>query len=147
MGAVVVRVEETIDNGGLCKPQLSGICAFIGEGDELLVPELRQLGETAEAIREVVRRLDAKRAVLRVLEPEISTAEAAGRAFVEALAAVDRLCPIDPEPPARARPSPVQAWDVHALRAQGFGPSQIARRLGVSRMTVWRKLNEREAVG
>ncbi|MEI9963673.1 MAG: helix-turn-helix domain-containing protein [Caulobacteraceae bacterium] len=93
----------------------------------------------------MVRRLDAKGAGLRVLAPEISTFEEAGRAFVEALAAVDRLCAADDEPPARART--VQVWDVQALRAQGFGPSQIARKLGVSRMTVWRKLNEREAVG
>ena len=34
----------------------------------------------------------------------------------------------------------VDVGTVRALSAHGFGPSQIARKLGVSRMTVWRKL-------
>ena len=39
----------------------------------------------------------------------------------------------------------VDAGTVRALSAHGFGPTQIARRLGVSRMTVWRKLAAAEA--
>ena len=35
--------------------------------------------------------------------------------------------------------------EIHALQRAGVGPVEIARRLGVSRMTVWRKLKAVEA--
>ena len=35
---------------------------------------------------------------------------------------------------------PALSEDIRALQAAGVGPVEIARRLGVSRMTVWRKL-------
>ena len=37
------------------------------------------------------------------------------------------------------------AQEIRALQRAGVGPVEIARRLGVSRMTVWRKLKEATA--
>jgi len=37
------------------------------------------------------------------------------------------------------------AEEIKALQDAGVGPVEIARRLGVSRMTVWRKLRALEA--
>jgi transcriptional regulator of acetoin/glycerol metabolism len=40
----------------------------------------------------------------------------------------------------RRRRSQAAVQDIRALQRAGVGPVEIARRLGVSRMTVWRKL-------
>lgn len=64
-----------------------------------------------------------------------------GRALRAALGAVAEL-----EPPwTSRRRKGAPAEDIRALQAAGVGPVEIARRLGVSRMTVWRKLKEATA--
>ncbi|MCR5874894.1 helix-turn-helix domain-containing protein [Phenylobacterium sp. J426] len=45
----------------------------------------------------------------------------------------------------KRRGSPAEVQQIRALKRAGVGPVEIARRLGVSRMTVWRKLREMEA--
>jgi transcriptional regulator of acetoin/glycerol metabolism len=42
---------------------------------------------------------------------------------------------------------PAANQEIRALQRAGVGPVEIARRLGVSRMTVWRKLKAMEACG
>jgi DNA-binding CsgD family transcriptional regulator len=61
------------------------------------------------------------------------------RAVLEAVGA------LEPSAPARRRRSAAEADEIHALKRAGMGPVEIARRLGVSRMTVWRKLKDLEA--
>ena len=52
-----------------------------------------------------------------------------------------------PEPAAHAhrRRTAAAPQEIRALQRAGVGPVEIARRLGVSRMTVWRKLRALEA--
>jgi len=55
-----------------------------------------------------------------------------GRGLLEA---IERLAPA------------AATHEIFALRRAGVGPVEIARRLGVSRMTVWRKLKAVESAG
>lgn len=119
---------------------LDSILEFIGEGDELAVARLDQLGGGGRQILAVLDRLEARGASLRVLQPELDSRGAAGQALRAALEAVAAV-----EPPLfnpRRRPA---AQEIRALQRAGVGPVEIARRLGVSRMTVWRKLREATA--
>jgi len=132
LGCHVVRAED--DGVGAGGPVIATILDFIGDGDELMVTGLDHLGGDASAMLAVVERLHARGASLRVVEPQLTRAGddgAALRAVLQALAAQ--------QPPARRRPS-MRGEDIQALRAAGVGPVEIARRLGVSRMTVWRRL-------
>ncbi len=140
MGAQVVRVEDGIDGEGLFKPRLNAICDFIGEGDELIAPDLRHFGETADAAADVVRRVRERGAHIRILDPDMSTVADNGRAIGRELERM-RQRPCGYVPPKAARPAgKLDVRAIMALRSHGFGPSQIAKKLGVSRMTVWRKL-------
>ncbi|HEX4098851.1 MAG TPA: HTH domain-containing protein, partial [Caulobacteraceae bacterium] len=66
-----------------------------------------------------------------------------GRALRAALEAVAAI-----EPAARARARrPAAPQEIRDLQRAGVGPVEIARRLGVSRMTVWRKLRALDACG
>jgi transcriptional regulator of acetoin/glycerol metabolism len=55
-------------------------------------------------------------------------------------AALQAVMAVEPAWTSRKRKGQLAADEVRALQAAGVGPVEIARRLGVSRMTVWRKL-------
>ncbi|MFL5295729.1 MAG: helix-turn-helix domain-containing protein [Phenylobacterium sp.] len=131
-GCQVVRAEHPDACGSL----LDSILEFIGEGDQLAVARLDQLGDGGRQILEVLDRLERRGASLYVLEPELCSLGAGGpalRAALEAVAAVDTG-------PRSRRRRLAATQEIRALQRAGVGPVEIARRLGVSRMTVWRKL-------
>ena len=138
LGCHVVRAEEARP-GDDCAV-LSSILDFVGSGDQLVVTRLGSLGSSARGILEVLDRLEQRCAVLVIAEPELTTEGAGGLALRAALAAA---ASIEPQAtPRRRRPA---ADEILELQRAGVGPVEIARRLGVSRMTVWRKLKAVEA--
>ena len=137
-GCQVVRTEEP---GGEDFAVLHSILDFIGEGDELVVSRLERLGASGRAMLAVLERLERHGASLRILQPELSSIGPAGAALRAALEAVAAA-----EPAGHGRHRRLAApHDIRALQRAGVGPVEIARRLGVSRMTVWRKLKAMEA--
>lgn len=140
LGCHVVRAEEPRASGGDESAVLLSILDFVGSGDQLVVTRLDNLGSSARAILEVLERLQQRGAVLIVAEPDITSEGVGGRALRAALEAVAALEP--QSAPRRRRPA---ADEILELQRAGVGPVEIARRLGVSRMTVWRKLKSVEA--
>ncbi|WP_397421135.1 recombinase family protein [Phenylobacterium sp.] len=131
-GCQVVRHEATRSEGVV----LDSILEFIGPGDLLVVQRLDRLAGSGRGLLRVLDALEARGAGLQVLTPCLASQGAAGRALRAAVEAVASL-----EPPHPVRGHRAAAIDaIVALRNQGLGPVEIARRLGVSRMTVWRRL-------
>lgn len=142
MGCHVVRAGEAAGPGKDDSAVLSSILDFVGEGDELVVIRLEHLAHCSRSALDVIDRLESKGATLFVAEPEISSVGEGGRALRAALQAVAAVeAPIT----LRKRRGAASANDIVALQEAGVGPVEIARRLGVSRMTVWRKLRALEA--
>jgi DNA invertase Pin-like site-specific DNA recombinase len=139
LGCHVVRAEE--DGAGDSATVLTSILDFIGEGDQLVVPNLQHLGRSTRGILELIERLEQRGATLTTAEPPVSSAGSEGRALRAVLQAVAALEPADPI----RRRSRAAAHEIRALQRAGVGPVEIARRLGISRMTVWRKLKALEA--
>jgi len=140
LGCHVVRAEEPHMAGGDESAVLLSILDFVGVGDQLVVTRLNNLGDSARSVLDVLDRLQQRGAVLIVAEPELTTEGVGGRALRAALEAV---ASIEPQiSPRRRRPA---ADEILELQRAGVGPVEIARRLGVSRMTVWRKLKAVEA--
>ncbi|WP_304169828.1 recombinase family protein [Phenylobacterium aquaticum] len=137
IGCHVVRAEEPDGLNADESEVLNSILDFIGEGDQLVVTRLEQLGGSTRAALEAIERLEERGASLYVAEQEISSQGLGGRALRAALHAV---LAVEPAWAARKRRGPPAADEIRALQAAGVGPVEIARRLGVSRMTVWRKL-------
>lgn len=143
LGCQVIRVEEAAAPGGNTFAVLHSILEFIAEGDELMVGRLEHLGAGGRAMLAVLERLQQRGADLRVIEPELRSTGPGGAALRAALEAVAAA---EPAGPARHR-RPAAGPEIRALQRAGVGPVEIARRLGVSRMTVWRKLKAMEACG
>ncbi|RAK63681.1 recombinase family protein [Phenylobacterium kunshanense] len=135
-GCQVVRAEEPGRDG----ETLSSILDFIGAGDQLVVTRLDRLALNGRGLLDALDRLDARGASLHVLAPELSSDGAAGSALRAVLEAVADL---EPAGVRRRRPT-AATHEIFALQRAGVGPVEIARRLGVSRMTVWRKLKALE---
>jgi DNA invertase Pin-like site-specific DNA recombinase len=132
-GCQVIRTEEGASDAPLV---LASILEFIGQGDELVAPNLQHLGRSTRAILELIARLEQRGASLITLDPPLSSAGQGGQQLRAVLEAVAVLEPI--ESPRRRTRAP--AHEIRALQRAGMGPVEIARKLGVSRMTVWRKL-------
>lgn len=140
LGCHVVRAEEPRISGGDDSSVLYSILDFVSAGDQLVVTRLNHLGASARAILEVIDRLDQRGATLWITEPELGSDGVSGRAL---RAVLDSMASLDPHPaPRRRKPA---ADEILELQRAGVGPVEIARRLGVSRMTVWRKLKAVEA--
>jgi len=130
-GCQVVRAEEPTADGEV----LSSILDFIGAGDQLVVTQLDRLAPSGRGLLSALDRLEARGASLCVLNPQLSSQGVAGRALRAVLEAIADL-----EPNGRRRRPAAATHEIFALQRAGVGPVEIARRLGVSRMTVWRKL-------
>ena len=141
-GCHVVRGEAPRSLGGPEFAVLNSILDFIADGDELVVCRLEHLGASGRGLLQVLERLEARGASLYVVEPEITSLGLGGRALRAALQAV---MSVEPAWSSRRRRGQPAADEIRALQAAGVGPVEIARRLGVSRMTVWRKLKAVEA--
>ena len=137
LGCHVVRAEEEAES----QPVLASILDFIGDGDQLVAPSLAHLGRSARGVLDLLERLDQRGATLMAADPAVVSTGAEGRALRAALKAVAAFEPLEP---ARRR-ARAPAHEIRALQRAGVGPVEIARRLGVSRMTVWRKLKAIEA--
>ena len=142
-GCQVVRAEEPAQPGGDPFAILHSILDFIGAGDELVVAGLDHLGASGRAMLAVLERLERRGASLQILRPELSSRGPGGPALRAALEAVATFEPAGAQ---RAR-KPAATQEIRALQRAGVGPVEIARRLGVSRMTVWRKLRALEPCG
>ena len=140
IGCHVVRAEEPAGPGADGSSVLMSILDFISEGDQLVVTRLNHLATCTREVLDVIERLEIRGASLFVAESDVSSLGESGRALRAALEAGASV-----EPPWNRRRRGAPAADIRALQAAGVGPVEIARRLGVSRMTVWRKLKEATA--
>lgn len=140
VGCQVVRAAEP----GQENQALTTILDFIGVGDELVVVRLDRIARSSRGLLDVLDRLETRGAVLKVLEPELATDGFGGQTLRAVLEAVSGL---EYTGARGRRTTNADADTILALQRTGVGPVEIARRLGVSRMTVWRKLKALDTAG
>jgi DNA invertase Pin-like site-specific DNA recombinase len=152
-GCAVIRSETASGRDRIGRDELAALLEFVREGDELIVVKLDRLGRSTRDVLNLVHELDAKGASLTVLEPAFSTKDAAGPILVTVLGMVAEMerrfirerqrAGIDAAKARgvyKGRKPSVPVETIRAMRAAGKGPSEIARAVGVSRMSVHRVL-------
>ena len=152
-----IRSEKVSGASRAGRDELSSILEFVREGDELVVVKLDRLGRSTRDVLNIVHELDTKGASLRVLEPEITTGGDVGRLVITVLGMVAELerkhirerqqvgieaakAKTGKDKVYRGRKKSVDAKAIGSLKDEGLGPTAIAERLGISRMTVHREL-------
>lgn len=127
---------------------------FAREGDVLIVTRLDRLARSVGDLKDIVRRLEAKGVGFRCLQQsEIDTTTSTGRLMLNILGAIaefegdlrrerqrDGIEAAKAKGVYKGRPRSIDAASVKALRGEGIGPAEIARRLGIGRASVYRAL-------
>ena len=135
------------------RAELDTVLQFVRTGDELVVHRLDRLGRSTRDVLNLVHELDAKGASLRILEPEITTSGDMGRMVITVLGMVadmelkfikDRqragIEAAKAKGVYKGRKKTVDEMAIRKMAREGTSKAQIARDLGVSRMTVYRAL-------
>lgn len=152
-GCEVVRSETGSGKTRSGRTELETIMQFLREGDELVVSRLDRLGRSTRDVLNLVHELDERGASLRVLEPEVTTAGTMGRMVITILGMVadmeltfikDRqragIEAAKAEGVYKGRRKNVDDEEIRRLIAVGATKAEVARQLGVSRMTIYRAL-------
>ena len=127
---------------------------FIRKGDELVVTRIDRLARSIGDLQDIVRTLKVKGASLRATEQPIDTSTAAGKAFLDRLGVfaefettlrrerqLEGIARAKAAGVYKGRPAVIDLNKVRKLKAQGLGASEIAKRLGIGRASVYRILN------
>jgi len=154
-GCVAVRSETVSGTSTKGRDALRTVLDFIQPGDELVVTRIDRLARSIGDLQDVVRELKAKGATLRAIEQPIDTSTAAGKAFLDMLGVfaefetnlrrerqMEGIAKAKANGVYKGRKPSVDATEIRTLRDEGMKPTAIAQRLGISRSTVWRKLND-----
>lgn len=152
-GCTVVRSEKRSGTTTAGRDELDTVLSFVRPGDTLMVTRIDRLARSVADLEGIVGALREKGAHLRATEQPIDTSTPAGVAFLQMLGvfaqfetAIRRERQMEGIAKAKAagvykgrKPSvPVEA--VRSLKAEGVNPSEIAKRLGIGRASVYRAL-------
>lgn len=152
-GCEIIREEKASGTSITGRPELSTILAFLRPGDVLIVTRIDRLARSIADLQTIVRALREKGATLACTEQPIDTSTASGKAFLDMLGVfaefetnLRRERQMEGIAKARAaglykgrRPS-IDQLEIIRLRKEGTGPTDIAKRLGIARATVYRAL-------
>ena len=158
-GCDIVRSEKRSGSTVQGRPELQNILEFVREGDTVVVTRIDRLARSVGDLQDIVRDLKGKGVFLKATEHPSDTGTAAGTAFLSMLGVfaefetnLRRERQLEGIAKAKAagvyagkgRPVSVPAEKIINLKAQGLGPSAIAKALCISRMSVHRVLKSTE---
>ena len=140
------------------RAQLDAALEFVREGDALIVSRLDRLARSTSDLLRIVALLETKGVGLRVLDfggGEVDTRSPSGRLLVTMFAAMAQFelelakcrsaegiakAKLAGKYRGRAPTARRKQADMVKLRSEGLGAAEIARRVGVSRASVYRVL-------
>ncbi|WAE63595.1 recombinase family protein [Stutzerimonas sp. R40042] len=144
------------------RPELERLLTDLREGDVLVVTKLDRLARSIHHLGEILQQLEAAGAGLHILGLGIDTTTPTGRLMLNVLGSVaqferEMMLERQREGIAKAKaegkykgrkPKGAPLADqIMALKAEGMGDTQIGKRLGIDRTTVFRTRKAATAAG
>jgi len=133
------------------RTELEAALRFVRKGDVLCVTRLDRLARSMTDLAVIMEALKAKQVGFRCLQQALDTTTSEGRlllhimgAFAEFETSIRRerqaegIAKAKVKGVYKGRPRSIDALQVAELRAQGEGASAIARKLGISRASIYR---------
>jgi len=135
------------------RAQLEAALDFVREGDVLVVTKLDRLARSMGNLMDIVRVLERKNVGLRILAMNLDTSTPTGKLMLNVLGSVAQFerelmlerqregiakAKAEGKYKGRAPTARAKAGEVAELKAQGLGPTAIAKRLGISVRSVYR---------
>lgn len=140
------------------RSQLEAAIDYLREGDALVVTKLDRLARSMRDLLDIVDRVKAKGAALRILNMNLDTSTATGELMLNVLGAVaafERSMMIERQREGiakakaegkfkgRAPTARAKAGEVETMLAAGESPTAVAKKLGIGRSSVYRTMSER----
>ena len=154
-GCEVIRAEKHTGTTTTGRIELRTLLDFARSGDAIVVTRIDRLARSVADLAGIVRELEAKGVALRATEQPIDTSTAAGRCFLQMLGvfaefetAIRRERQLEGIAKAKkagvykGRKLSVPTQTIREMHAAGNGPTSIATKLGISRMSVYRELRK-----
>jgi len=135
------------------RAQLDGALDFIREGDTLVVTKLDRLARSVRDLLDIVDRVEAKKASLKILAMDLDTTQPTGRLVLQMLGAVaefernlmlerqrEGIAKAKAAGKYRGRKPTVRARkaEIEELLRSGVGPAEASKRLGIARSSIYR---------
>ena len=154
-GCSIIRAEKVTGTTREGRQELRTLLDFLRQGDTLVVTRIDRLARSVGDLQDIVREVKAKGAHLKATEQPIDTSTAAGKAFLDMLGVfaefetnlrkerqLEGIAKAKAEGVYKGRPASIEATKVRQLKAENVGATEIAKRLGIARASVYRILNE-----
>ncbi|HAS87451.1 MAG TPA: integrase [Candidatus Competibacteraceae bacterium] len=153
-GCEIIRAEKVTGTSRTGRTELQVLLDFLRRGDTLVITRIDRLARSIKDLQDIVHLLKERGVTLKATEQPIDTRSAAGKAFLDMLGVfaefetnLRRERQMEGIAAARARgvyqgrkPS-IDTAEIQRLRVEELlGPTEIARRLGVGRASVYRAL-------
>ncbi len=136
------------------RAELQRALQMLRKGDTLVITRLDRLARSVGDLHQLVEQMTAKGAGLRVLQQAgVDTTTSTGKLMLAMLAAVaefendirrerqrDGIEAARERGVYKGRPKEIDADRVRALKAEGLGAAEIAKRIGIGRASVYRVL-------
>jgi DNA invertase Pin-like site-specific DNA recombinase len=152
-GCSVIRAEKATGARRDGRTELAVLMEFLRPGDTLVITRIDRLARSVKDLQDIVHELRAKGVALKATEQPIDTGTAAGKAFLDMLGVfaefetslrkerqLEGIAKAKAEGVYRGRKPSIDAGEVRRLAGDGVGATEIARRLGVARASVYRLL-------
>lgn len=152
-GCTVIRSEKKSGSSMDGRTELATVLDFLRAGDTLMVTRIDRLARSVADLEKIAALLKEKGAYLRATEQPVDTSTAAGTAFFQMLGVfaqfetalrrerqMEGIAKAKAAGVYRGRKPTVDVAEVRSLRDRGLGGSEIAKRLGIGRASVYRAL-------
>ncbi len=156
-GCEVIRSEKQSGTTTKDRTELRTVLDFLREGDVLMVTRIDRLARSIGDLQDIVREVRSKGATLKATEQPIDTSTAAGKAFLDMLGVfaefetnlrkerqLEGIAKAKSEGVYKGRKATIDPARVREMKAQGHGPSAIAKALNIGRASVYRALEGAE---
>ncbi|MGJ0534437.1 MAG: recombinase family protein [Methylocystis sp.] len=157
-GCDVIRAEKKSGTSTDGRTELATVLEFIRKGDALVVAKLDRLARSVGDLDQIVKTLEKRGASLQVLNANIDTSTASGKAFLGMLGVfaefetnlrkerqLEGIAKAKAKGVYKGRPPSIDAEVIRKLKAQGKGATEIASELGIGRASVYRMLAQAQA--
>lgn len=153
-GCEVIRAEKVSGTSRDGRTELQLLLDFLRRGDTLVVTRIDRLARSIKDLQDIVHTLKEQGVTLKATEQPIDTRSAAGKAFLDMLGVfsefetnlrrerqLEGIAAAKARGVYRGRKPSIDPAEVQRLRVEEkLGATEIARRLGVGRASVYRAL-------
>ena len=152
-GCDVIRAEKRSGTTTEGRDELRTVLEFLRPGDVLTCTRIDRLARSIADLQDIVRQVRTRGASLKATEQPINTGTAAGKCFFDMLGVfaefetnlrkerqLEGIAKAKAAGVYSGRRASIDASRVREMRAQGLGPTAIAKALGIGRASVYRVL-------